>query len=80
MSFRPEGYPNNWADGHTICYIKDNVVVNMIAMNPADGFEAQFSEGADSWVYLSDAWTAGATTCPQIGYTYDGSNFIEPQS
>jgi hypothetical protein len=78
MSFRPEGYPENWLDGWTLCYIKDNAVVKMIVVNPADGLEEQFSDGADSWIYASDAWAAGATTPPSIGYTYDGSDFIAP--
>lgn len=80
MSFRPEGYPENWVDGHTICYLKNNVIVNMIALNPADGLEAQFSNdyGAETWVYVCDAWANGATTPPSMGYTYDGTNFIAP--
>ena len=80
MSFRPEGYPESWVDGHTICYIKDAVVVGMLAMNPEDGFEEQFAKDfeATSWVYVSNAWTDGATVCPAIGYSYDGTNFTAP--
>jgi hypothetical protein len=80
MSFRPEGYPEHWVDGHTLYYIKDAVVVGMLVMNPEDGFEAQFAKdfAATSWVYACDAWSAGATVPPSIGYSYDGTDFSAP--
>ena len=80
MSFRPEGYPEFWVDGHTICYIKDRVVVGMIALNPEDGLEEQFAKdfAATSWVYAFNAWTSGATNSPSLGYSYDGTNFTAP--
>lgn len=82
MSFRPEGYPESWIDGHTICYIKDGVIVGMLAMNPENGFEEQFAKDfqATSWVYAVDAWTNGATTPPSLGFSYDGKDFTAPIS
>lgn len=80
MSNRYEGYPENWVDPYSCVFIKDNVVTHMIMLNPQDGFESNFANqfGADSWLYADDAFKAGATTSPSIGYTYDGTDFTAP--
>lgn len=65
-------------DGYSLIYIKDGKVVNIIAMDPKDGFESQFADGADSWIYAFEALEKGAKTPPAIGYTFDGVEFYPP--
>lgn len=80
MSNRYEGYPNHWIDPHSLIYIKDNIVVGMIMLDPTDNLEETFASQfqADSWVYAGDAVKSGAEICPAIGYTYDGKDFSAP--
>lgn len=80
MSNRYEGYPEHWIDPFSCAFIKNGVVVNMIMLDPADELEDMFRTNfnADSWVYADDAFKAGATTCPSLGYLYDGVNFTAP--
>lgn len=80
MSNRYPGYPENWVDPYSCVFIKDNVVTHMIMLDPQDGVESNFVNqfGADSWLYADDAFKSGATTCPSIGYTYDGTDFTAP--
>jgi hypothetical protein len=80
MSNRYEGYPEQWIDPFSCAFIKDGIVIKMIMLDPEDGLEEMFSStfDADSWVYADAAFKAGATTCPSIGYSYDGVNFSAP--
>ena len=52
----------------------------MIMLNPADNLEEQFASQfkATSWIFADDAFKAGATVCPALGYTYDGTDFTAP--
>jgi hypothetical protein len=80
MSNRYEGYPEHWVDPNSCAFIKDGTVINMIMLDPSDTLETMFANqfGADSWVYADEAFKAGATTCPVVGYTYDGTDFTAP--
>jgi hypothetical protein len=80
MSNRYEGYPDSWSDPFSCAFIKDNKVIEMIMLNPEDKLEEEFASqfGADSWMYSDDAFKAGLTVCPAVGYTYDGTDFAAP--
>jgi hypothetical protein len=80
MSNRYEGYPDSWIDPYSCIYIKDNIVVGMIMLDPADNLEEQFAArfNATSWVYADDVFKAGAIVCPAVGYTYNGTDFTAP--
>lgn len=77
---RPEGYPENWIHPNACAFIKDNVVINVIMLEPKDNLEELFASqfGADSWIYTGKAYENGYTTQPAIGYTHDGTNFYPP--
>jgi hypothetical protein len=49
-------------------------------LDPADNLEEQFASnfGATSWIFADDAVKAGATVCPAIGYSYNGTDFAAP--
>jgi hypothetical protein len=75
-----EGYPTHWVDPYSCIYIKDNVVVGMIMLDPADNIEEEFAPQfeATSWIFADDAFKAGAQVSPAIGYIYDGTDFTAP--
>lgn len=80
MSNRYEGYPESWIDPLSCAFIKDGVVTHLIMLDPEHLLEDQFKDqfNADSWIYADEAFKAGATTCPSVGYSYDGTDFFSP--